>query len=609
MCGIYGYFGIDGKVSKEAILQLLMHRGPDHQEIKQFDNGFLAHTRLSIIDIDKRGHQPMATLDKKIWIVFNGEIYNYKDLKKQLSNYPFHTKTDTEVILAAYEKWGIHCLEHFRGMFSFAIFDFRENHIFCATDRFSIKPFYYYHTPSTFIFSSEIKPILKTLNQKSPNYDSIYRYLRWGALNDTPNTFFKDIRQLRPAHYFLFKEKKIYIQKYWNLTEQNNTFKLNQKETLEELQHKIDETFKLHMISDAKLGLSLSSGLDSNFILNWMAKHITPHNISCFTFSYKNTTYDEASLNKHIVKKFPKIQHWITPVLKGNILDELKNDVYWMEEPSLGLATHGAQQNYKTAKTKGFKVLLDGQGADEIFGGYQYYYQRHIYNLAKKNLHQARKHYEDFYKFHKKVDNIVPSFKAIVNNQAPFNYLQANDASAMDSDFLNLDFQKTFENQTKEISLPSPCPVKNSIYLDLFYFKIPRLLRYQDKCAMSQSIEVRVPFLDHTLVEYLYHIPTHVLLQQGTPKYLLRQLAKNTKLLSLLNEPKLYVSTPQREWVKASKDIIWDRLNHPSPHIKELINFNTLKKQFTEYCNSPSLKNSFFIWKYLNTDLWFENFI
>ena len=122
---------------------------------------------------------------------------------------------------------------------------------------------------------------------------------------------------------------------------------------------------------------------------------------------------------------------------------------------------------------------------------------------------------------------------------------------------------------------------------------------------MSQSIEVRVPFLDHTLVEYLYHIPTHVLLQQGTPKYLLRQLAKNTKLLSLLNEPKLYVSTPQREWVKASKDIIWDRLNHPSPHIKELINFNTLKKQFTEYCNSPSLKNSFFIWKYLNTDLKF----
>ncbi len=606
MCGIFGYFGDTNSISTAPILTALSHRGPDDQAIYHFEDGFLVHTRLSIIDVSSNGRQPMSNHNKKIWIVFNGEIYNYLELKKQLPDYPFKTKTDTEVILAAYEKWDTACLQRLRGMFAFAIIDREKNKVFCATDRFSIKPLYYYYDSKTFIFSSEIKPLLHVLKKMAANYQAIYHYLSSGALNYSKETFFKNIEQIPPAHYLISENNKIHQYRYWDL-EYNPLERYEPHSLTEELKSNINDAFNLHMRSDVEIGVSLSSGLDSNYILNWMTEETQKKEINCFTFSYQNTNYDEVFLNPSL-NQFKNINHFITPICKNNLIDELKNDIYWMEEPSLGLLTHAALQNYATAKKNGIKVLLDGQGADEIFGGYQYYYHRYIHMISKKNLTASQAVYNQFKTFHKTAGIQVASYQEIIQKKPNCDILQANDATSMSSHFLTKDFSNTFQGSFLPIKKPTHCDVKNAIYNDLFYLKIPRLLRFQDKASMSQGVEVRVPFLDHKLVEYIFNIPTLALLQNGQPKFLLRQLANKTALSKLSLQPKLYVSTPQREWIRASKDLIMDRLNSPSPQIKTLVDIPTLKKHFMEYCETPTLGNSFFIWKYLNIDLWFEIF-
>ncbi|MBI2027713.1 MAG: asparagine synthase (glutamine-hydrolyzing) [Deltaproteobacteria bacterium] len=605
MCGIYGYFGNTSSIDTSLILKKLLHRGPDNQGVHYFSEGLFAHTRLSIIDTADRGRQPMSSACGNYTIVFNGEIYNYVELKKKIRNYSFVTETDTEVILAAYIKWGVSCLEYFRGMFAFAIMDRASNHVFCATDRFSIKPFYYYHDSSTFTFSSEIKPLLITKKNISPNYTMIYHYLSSGGLNFSHETFFDKIFQLQPSHYLIFKKGKLSTHRYWDLS-YSDEVSISVDRSTQEIRERLEEALHLHMRSDVDVGLSLSSGLDSHYILNWMRRNKPSSKISCFTFSYLNTNYDEAFLNEKSLNQNKEINYFITPIQKGHLIDELKNDIYWMEEPSLGLATHGAFLNYQTAHHKKMKVLLDGQGADEIFGGYQYYMHHYIRHVFKENPSEAQTLYQKFKLFHNQAGLEIDSFTDMTQKNLPNLYLQANDATSMSSHDLSNDFKNTFKESFINFQVNISCPVKKAMYLDLFYLKIPRLLRFQDKCSMSQSIEVRVPFLDHRLVEYLFNLPTQLLLESGQPKFLLRSLAHKFNLKHLISKPKLYVSTPQREWIKNSRELILDRLHSACPEVKAIMDIEKLKEKFIAYCESDTLGNSFFIWKFLNMDVWFE---
>lgn len=613
MCGIFGYLGPKSEqIDSESIVKALYHRGPDDQGVRIWDDGVFVQTRLSIIDVDSQCKFPLATPDGKVTIVFNGEIYNYQELRRQTSDYPFQTETDTEVILAAYQKWGIDCLQKLRGMFAFVIRDETQGRVFGAIDRFSIKPVYYTLSEGELAFSSELKVFETAGYQLRPNFKLIYDYLEKGLMNHCEETWFENIYQLRPAQYFLYDQNGFSINKYWDLDPEavDEFSESKTRRLVESIDDEFDTVIDYHLKSDMEVGLSLSSGLDSNIILDYLIEKIYRAKLKCFTFSYRNTIYDEEARLPSIGHHVPHIEKIITPVTNENLLEGFKQDVLHMEEPSLGAATHGSYLNYQAAKSHNIKVLLDGQGADELFAGYQHYGHKYLYQLSTTGHHDLlNETYKSFQVCHESDGASIPPLDAILTQQQNASALMTNDAKSMSSHYLSDDFVETFEQGDLEFSEPYSCLVKNAMYRDLMCTKIPRLLRYQDKISMAHSIEVRVPFLDHVFVEKIFSIPTHRLLQRGIPKYLERLWARSRKLDALFDMSKLYVSTPQREWLKEVKDSISERINSSSLHKLGLINLDKLRKQFDEFVRQPDPGNSFFIWKFLNTEYWFDQFI
>ena len=572
MCGIFGTIANNYKHNGETakkVCELLSHRGPDDQGVIRFPQGMLLNARLSIIDLSKGGHQPMRSQDGKIFMVFNGEIYNYRDLKEELKGgYKFRTATDTEVIIAAYHKWGENCLNKLRGMFAFALWDERKQILFCATDRFSIKQLYYYHDENTFIFSSEIKPLAVSGVKFLPNEQAIYDFFTFGLQDHDENTFFKNIFQLRPGHYLIFKDGKLKIKQYWDIeTDRIEVKKENEKDILEQVENKLKEVMKYHLIADVETALSLSSGLDSN-LMRAMVVSLMPNSktVKCFNFSFKDTVYDEGRYVLSLKDK--RTEFFITPVKSDDFFRQYSKLINIMEEPLSGLGTYGYWLNCQTVHNKGIKVLLDGQGGDEMFGGYKYYQEKE------------------------------------------FATMKASDGTNIECDYLSDGFAKKFENRKIKPAKKFKSPFRNAVYNDLMFFKIPKLLRFQDKAAMAWSVESRVPYLDHTLCDLMFSVPPEILLKKGIKKYILRNIAKNYLDKTLINKPKLYVSTPQREWVRKDlrKEII-EMMNNSSVEKEGYVDAEKLRKEYDNYLGQKELGNSFFVWKFFSLELWYRNFI
>ena len=547
MCGFVGF--CDDSKNKKKIIRdmadIIKHRGPDSDGYYVDNNIALGFRRLSIIDLDK-GSQPIFNEDKDKVIVFNGEIYNYKEIREELKSkgHKFSTNTDTEVILHGYEEYKEDILNKLRGMFSFVIYDIKEKSLFGARDFYGIKPFYYYYDNENFLFGSEIKCFLGSPNfKKELNKDMLSQYLTFQC-SIGEDTFFKNTYKLLPGHYFIYKDKELEIKKYYEVKLEPNDDK-SLDEWVSGIREVIDNSVLAHKVSDVEVGSFLSSGVDSSLIAKLSSVDKT------FTVGYDNKKYSEIDYAKEFSDKI-NVSNVSKKISKEEYFKEFSNVQYYMDEP---LADASAVMLYFLSKTasKHVKVCLSGEGADEIFGGYNIYHEPYSVSWYNKIPYFIRKcigilvypfrNYTGFnflYRRSKKIEDryIGNAFifepndaKKIVN----FNY----------GNKTYKDFTKPYYDKVSDLDV-----VTKMQYIDFNFWLIYDILLKADKMSMANSLEVRVPYLDREVIEYASKLPSKYKIVGNETKYAFRKVAKEELADKVADKKKLGFPVPIREWLK-----------------------------------------------------------
>ena len=559
MCGIAGIISENININKiKEIDDLLYHRGPDDKgflfltydnkliKTKNINNNIflklaLIHRRLAIIDLTENASQPMNNEDNSFFIVFNGEIYNYLELKEQLKQkgYSFFSQSDTEVLLKYYIEYKEKCLNKLIGMFSFAILDLKNNELFLARDFFGIKPLYYIRKPNLFAFSSEIKPLLTFLNKKIINKQQLYEYLANNLTDYHNQTLIKDINQLESGTFLKINFSnlnniKIIKQKYYNLKIEEN-----KDITFEEAKNKIRELFfkniELHLRSDVPIGTCLSGGIDSSSIVSTI-KYLYPNTeLHSFSFVVDNFELSEEKYVDIVVKEKNLIGHKVR-VKDEDLIYDIDNLIKLQEIPFGNTSIYAQYRVFKLIKENNIKVVLDGQGADEILAGYDGYSYLYILELIKKNKFlEALKFSYSLSRNPTKKNMSKLALKLIKRKLLWFLYQtkkNPKDKYKLIPDYLNKEYFKDIDfsylnyfthhnNQNlKEL-------VRKELINPLFITSLPNLLRYEDRNSMFFSIESRVPFLTPEFVEFILSLPiNYIINSNGKTKYLFREALK-----------------------------------------------------------------------------------
>lgn len=546
MCGFVGF--VDKAGNKKKIIKdmadIIKHRGPDSDGYYVNENVALGFRRLSIIDLDG-GTQPIYNKNKDKLIVFNGEIYNYQEIKKELvrKGYKFSTKTDTEVILVGYEEYGEKVLDKLRGMFSFVIYDIKDNSIFGARDFYGIKPMYYYLTDDEFMFGSEIKSFLGHPNfKKELNRDMLKQYLTF-QYSVGEDTFFKNVYKLRPGHYFKYKDGNMDIEKYYEIDLTSDHSK-----TLDEwkdiIRKELNESIKYHKISDVEVGSFLSSGVDSSIIATLSDVDKT------FTVGYDNKKYSEIDYAKDLSKKI-NVKNVSKKISKEEYFDKFNDIQYYMDEP---LADPSAAALYFVTNiaSKHVKVALSGEGADEIFGGYNIYHEPYSVSWYNKIPYFIRRGIGVVaypFRNHTGFNFLVRRSKKLedryVGNAFIFEPRDANKILSYKDNRTFKDLTKPYYDKTVGYD-----DVSKMQYIDFNFWLIGDILLKADKMSMANSLEVRVPFLDRKLISNVISIPSEYKIVGNETKYAFRQVCKETLDTKWANKKKLGFPVPIREWIK-----------------------------------------------------------
>ncbi len=607
MCGIVGIYNMQNKkVDKEVLEKMtnsLIHRGPDGEGYFIKGNLGFGHRRLSIIDLSENAKQPMCNEDKSIWIVYNGEVYNYIELMDNLKNkgHYFKSCSDTEVIIHSYEEYGFNCLEKFIGMFSFAIWDERKRILFCARDRFGIKPFYYFFDGEIFIFSSEIKAILESgCITAEPEDEIICDYLVFGLKNHKEKTFFKNIKTLNPAHYLILENSNLKKLKYWELNPTNKIKKDNKNEIEEKFLEIFKESIKIHLRSDVPVGTCLSGGLDSSAIVCLIDNFFNYSNLNTFSAVYEDENISEKKYIDIVLKKINVKGFFIYPKPK-NLIDEIEKIIYFQEEPFSSTSIYAQWNVMKLAKENGIKVLLDGQGADEIFAGYHYYYYPFYIDLIRsfkfRKFFKEIKYYFQYHNYSK-----IDFLSKIFYYSLPFSFRERLNFYFKNK---NLNF-KYIKKRNNNLFLDSR--LDKDLYGNLI-LKLPALLHYEDRNSMSHSIESRVPFLDHRVVEFLFSLPSKYKIEDGYTKAVLRNSMKNIIPEEIIKrKDKVGFLTPENLWLKNDlKEFVFDILNSKSFKERKFYNSVKIKKEYN-YFIAGKIKDTSKIWRVINAELFLRKY-
>jgi asparagine synthase (glutamine-hydrolysing) len=515
MCGIAGIFGRGWTpLQLERMASVQRHRGPDDWGtfVDATKMAGLAHTRLSILDLSPAGHQPMTNASRSLQIVFNGEIYNYLELRRALSPYPFQTGSDTEVILAAYEKWGECCVDHFLGMFAFLIWDIRNQRLFGARDRFGVKPLYYAHgDDGTLMVASEIRALHVAGIPREMNQSAWATYLTHGLADHSDATFWEGISTLEPGYRFTWKDGVLKVSRWYDLAERSGP-EIDSRPleiVCEEYANLLADSIRLRFRSDVEVGIAISGGLDSSLLLGLVHEtNGNPEQVKAFTYTTGDPRYDELPWVK---KNLERMKHpsLVYELLPEEIPDLAASVQAHEDEPFGGFPTLAYARLFELAKDRGVTVLLDGQGMDEQWAGYDYYL-----HLDEQLL------------------------------EAP---LQGTRQQACRPDCLTEDFRQ--HAVSLEVESPFPDKLRSRQYLDTRYTKIPRALRFNDRVSMRASVELREPFMDHRLFELALRQPRERKILDGVGKQALRLIAKDLLPSEVTTAPKRPVQTPQREWL------------------------------------------------------------
>jgi len=565
MCGIAGILGQrENNLSKiKKVLEVQSHRGPDSTGIWEGDEVVIGHNRLSIIDLSDAANQPLVSDCGTFNLVFNGEIYNYIELRKELeSTYNFRTQSDSEVILAAYSKWGIDCLNHFNGMFAFAIWDNHTRELFLARDRFGVKPLHYTVYQDQFYFASEIKAFWIVGIPKKVNESVLGQFLKHDSYGGSDTTFWQNILKVPGGHYLKISSKdvldtRVAVQpKQWYnfVTNVKQLTPFTQNEAIEYLHELLKDSISLRFRSDVPVGINLSGGLDSSTLLG-LVKNLFPENnaLEAFSFYSDDDRYDELKWIMEMVKNSQvKLNACLLKV--DEIPALIEKMAYYQDEPFGGFPTIAYGQIFKAAQEKGIKVLLDGNGMDEALAGYDYYNS----------------------------DN-----NAIIQN---------TDKSMVKDDYLNADFEAFIHPPVYE--QPFNNTIQNKQYRDIFYTKIPRSIRFNDRVSMMSSTELREPFLDYRLMEFGVSLPKELKIRNNQGKWILRELMRLKIGENVALAPKRPLQTPQREWMGNE---LRDYVNNIIDELKNnpFLDHNKVRSSWEHYL-AGNIQSSFHIWKLIS---------
>jgi asparagine synthase (glutamine-hydrolysing) len=567
MCGIAGILSFEGSVQREHLKKMadaIMHRGPDGEGFwnNQKGNIGLAHRRLSIIDLSDTGCQPMHYADDRYTIIYNGEIYNYIELKEFLlqKNYTFHSTSDTEVILALYDLKKEKSLNDLDGMFAFAIWDEKEKVLFCARDRFGEKPFYYYKDKNFFAFASEIKALFQLDIPRVIDMKHVYDYLLYGTgenIHEPHTTFFQNINQLEASHYFTLSADGVMNKKrYWNI-DFENTAEIDEKKAEEQFTELFTTSVKRRLRSDVPVGSSLSGGLDSSSIVMMIDK-IKQDKQQQKTFSARFPDYakDETPFMNLVIQNSNVEPHFVFPSAES-ILDNFQKITYHHEWPVGSMSVTSQYEVMKLAKENHIKVLLDGQGADEILAGYPMYWSYYLMQLFREDKKKYRKVKLDLEKLHGQ--EIRPSsplqFLLQSYSQTLYNRLQNTKRRMQRTDarFFNGIAPELVEKYREEKNpIYKPSHLKEILYHSTIRYGLNELLRYADRNSMAHSVEVRLPFLSHRLVEFVFRLPEEFLIHNGWTKYILRKSMSPILPKEIAwRKDKIGYEPPQEQWLNS----------------------------------------------------------
>jgi len=577
MCGICGFYGLNDKELLKRMSHIMTYRGPD-------DNGFfidnnigIANQRLSIIDL-KTGHQPIHNEDESIWITFNGEIYNFKELRAVLEKkgHRFYSNSDTEVIVHAYEEYGNSCVNHFNGMFAFAIWDSNKKQLFLARDRLGIKPLYYIFFDEKFLFASEIKSLLQyEVTSREINYNSLNNFFTFRYVPGE-KTILKGINRLLPGHILIYKNKQIKISKYWDLdfcpTNEKIDYYVNNLRSL------IKDSVKKRLIADVPLGIFLSGGIDSTAILSY-ANEFSDKQVKTFNLSFCDWPDNELKHAKLASNFFNTDNDEI--IVKPDIIKKLPEVIWHMDEP---VADPTAILNYVLAEkaSKSVKVILTGEGADEIFAGYEQYkimnlaktYNKIVPKFVQKSLIQGLKILpkETFFmklsNYLSSINNTPKSYVELLSifDKSEKEFLYSEDLTrkigSLDSDLKSVScyFKNSYDMLNKMLLSDIKTWLPNNMLIKL------------DMMSMAHSIEARVPFLDHRIVEFSSKIPTKLKLKGLNEKFVLKKSMTKKIPKEILIRKKQRFFVPLDFWFKNNLSYITDNLCLESEFLRK--NFN-----------------------------------
>ena len=584
MCGIGGIFlknrsGINLKDTVFKLSQTIKHRGPDgegfvfiseteatplasedtpefkNKELnyipKQHLNSFnkeanlaFAHRRLSIIDLTDSGHQPMANKEADIWITYNGEVYNYIELRKELENigHKFISTTDTEVIINAYKQWGTDCLQKFNGMWAFCLYDKNKQVLFCSRDRFGVKPFYYVNDANVFAFASEQKAFIKSrLIPFDINDKAIHDYFVNERIEAETESFFKNILELFPGHFLMvdLKNKTLSQKQYYTLNFEYDkaTDAIADAKVIETVREKTQKAVELRLRSDVAVGSCLSGGIDSSVIVSLIAQQ-AKNPVFLFTSVFKNDASDESKFAELVAKKVNGNYKTVEPTAEG-CFKELEKLVCAQDVPIWSTSTYAQYKVMELAKLNGIKVVLDGQGGDELFAGYHHHFIAKWNNLGVKAISDISKSSKSIYNpflFYAK-EKIKQNNNRHLTKVLPF---------------FGSDFIQSFPviNQVKYYN-----SVNEQLNADFVNGRLKSFLKCEDRCGMIHSVESRVPFSDDiNLIEYLFSINGNRKIQKGVSKYLLREATKDILPKEIYSRyDKKGFETPMNKWVIDNK--------------------------------------------------------
>lgn len=603
MCGILGIYdpgGVNPQAARE-LLNLLQHRGPEAEGLWCGEDGrlLLGHRRLKIIDLSDNANQPMSSPCGRWTIIFNGEIFNYLDLRRLYRGpWNFRTSSDTEILLAMLTERGISALHDCVGMFAFALYDRMHNRLTLVRDRFGIKPLYFTDLPSDgFAFASEIPPLLKQHKTARPNRDMVRTYLETTMYDFSRDSFFQDVHSIRPGcalHVDLRNGKRQEELWYDMAARLPDLSGANEEDLILEGRRRLEVAIKDHLVADVRTGLNVSGGVDSSVLVAIAQQQAS--NIHVFTQDYPPPYSEEAWVREvigntslHLVK--------LTDV---DIRQALDRTVALQAEPFGGAFVIGYDYLYAAADQEGITVLLDGNGIDEVFLGYQKYHAAAVRLAANDAEWQTQAaEYRQFWQAEPpKLGSEAPTTQSIDGSDG------ARPAAITPSLRANTRILSGYKPATSFED-----PVRMMAAADLISTKIPRGLRFNDRMSMGRSKELRVPFLDHRLVEFGFAIPRQYLLNATGSKALFRRIARGLIPESVAMAKKRSVQSPQREWLAEQwRGLVQDILTSQRFSERGWVNPVFAAKIYQNYIDGRR-ENSFFIWQWINLELWARRFL